>query len=527
MPAIGDVLAGRYRIDARLGAGGMATVWRARDLRLDRDVAVKVLLPNLAGDPVLATRFEREARALAALADPHVVGIHDVVEGAAGTEPFLVMELCPDGSLGDRLADGAALPLDDALPLLADAAAGLTALHAAGIVHRDVTPRNVLLSGGRARIGDLGLARAGVPGEAPPGTGLTATGTAVGTLAYLAPEVLHGEPATTASDVYALGAVAYRTLTGILPHPAGTIAEVVTARDKAFAPLARMAPGTPPAVADLVDRALAIDPLARPTAAEAAASLAEAARARRAARSAMPGAVAPVATPSPAPGEPPNLADEPTAIVALSRPGSDTSGPGSGTSGPGVAAPSSPRPSRGSHPLPEPGPRYHGPGLWSGELIAVVVIAVAIVLLVILLGGRPFGGSSSEPGPAGSPTESIGAVIAVSPTPMPSPSPTPAATPPVDSFDAAAGLVGPLQAAIDAAKGPDGLKGKAAKSLDDDLAAVAAALAKRDASTARDDAERLDERVRVILDSDAVTGDTAARLASAVSDLVAAVAALP
>jgi len=535
MPAIGDVLAGRYRIDARLGAGGMATVWQARDLRLERDVAVKVLLPNLAGDPALAARFDREARALAALADPHVVGIHDVVGGDAGTEPFLVMELCPDGSLGDRLADGAALSFDDALPLLADAAAGLASLHAAGIVHRDVTPRNVLLAGGRARIGDLGLARAGVPGEAPPGSGLTATGTAVGTLAYLAPEVLHGEVATPASDLYALGAVAYRTLTGILPHPAGTIAEVVTARDLAFAPLARMAPGTPSAVADLVDRALAIDPTVRPTAAEAAAILAQAARARGEGRSAMPGAPDPTGIPSSAAGHPPDLANEPTVIVAL--PGASSGAPGPGGASSPIARPQpsrGPQPTHGRHPLPEPGPGYHGPGLWSGELVAVVVVAVAIVLLVILLGGGPFGGSSS-PGPTGSPTGSSGAVVTVSPTPMPAPtaapSPTPAPTaaptPTPDPFDAAAALVGPVRAAIDAAKGPDGLKGKDVKGLDDALSAVAAALAKEDASKAIDATGKLDERVRALLDADAISGDPVARLASAVADLVAAVGALP
>ena len=541
MPAIGDVLAGRYRIDARLGAGGMATVWQARDLRLERDVAVKVLLPNLAGDPVLAARFDREARALAALADPHVVGIHDVVEGDAGTEPFLVMELCPDGSLGDRLADGAALPLDDALPLLADAATGLASLHAAGIVHRDVTPRNVLLAGGRARIGDLGLARAGVPGEAPPGSGLTATGTAVGTLAYLAPEVLHGEAATPASDVYALGAVAYRTLTGILPHPAGTIAEVVTARDQAFAPLARMAPGTPSAVADLVDRALAIDPTVRPTAAEAAATLAGAARARGEGRSATPGMPAPAATPgipapaaipSPTPGPLPDLADDLTVAVAL--PGGSSGAPGSGGSSPPIPRPQEPRgprPTRGRHPLPEPGPGYHGPGLWSGELIAVVVVAVAIVLLVILLGGGPFGGSSA-PGPTGSPTASTGSIPTASPaatptaTPSPTPAPTAAPSPTLDPFDAAAALVGPVRAAIDAAKGPDGLKGKDVKGLDDALSAVAAALAKGDAAKALDAAGKLDERVRALLDANEVSGDPAARLASAVADLLAAVRAL-
>ena len=180
MPVVGDLLAGRYRVDARLGAGGMGSVWRAHDLRLDRDVAVKVLMSSLAGDPVLAERFDREARALAAVTSPCVVAVHDVVT-SAGSDPFLVMELCPDGSLGDRLDTAGSLPVAEALPLLADAAEGLLALHARGILHRDVTPRNVLLSGGRAKLGDLGLARAGATDERASLSDLTAAGTTVGT----------------------------------------------------------------------------------------------------------------------------------------------------------------------------------------------------------------------------------------------------------------------------------------------------------------------------------------------------------
>ena len=189
MPSIGDLLAGRYRVEACLGAGGMGTVWRAHDQQLDRDVALKILGPSLAGDPVLAARFDREARSLAAVASPHVVAIHDVV-ARPGADSFIVMELCPGGSLGDRLDRAGRLPVDEALPLLADAADGLAALHARGILHRDVTPRNVLLAGGRAKLGDLGVAHEGAPGERRPRSDLTAPGTTVGTLAYLAPELL-------------------------------------------------------------------------------------------------------------------------------------------------------------------------------------------------------------------------------------------------------------------------------------------------------------------------------------------------
>ena len=353
MPSAGDLLAGRYRIDARLGAGGMATVWRAHDLRLDRDVAVKVLLPNLAADASLVARFDREARALAALSDPHVVGIHDVVEGGAGSEPFIVMELCPDGSLGDRLAGGAALASADALPILADAAAGLAAIHAHGLVHRDVTPRNVLLAGGTARLGDLGLARVGDVGTTAPGGGLTATGTAVGTLGYLAPELLDGRPASRASDVYGLAAVAYRTLTGTLPRPAGSIAELVAARERPVAPVADLAPGMPPAAASAIDRGLDPDPARRP---DAAAMLDAFATGSTGPRPAGRTALRPGPASAPVP---------PPAADAAHR-GRDV-----------------------RRPLPEPSSGYHGPGLWSGEVLAIIAVAIVIIAIVLVFGGRP------------------------------------------------------------------------------------------------------------------------------------------
>ena len=165
MPRTGDRLAGRYELIAPIGSGGFATVFRGRDLWLRRLVAVKILLPNHAADPLVAARFGREARALAAVSHPNVVAIHDVGGGyaATGPEPYLVMDLCEDGSLADRLAatDLGLLPPDQLIPILADVAAGLAALHARGIIHRDLKPSNVLLGDGRARIADLGIALAG------------------------------------------------------------------------------------------------------------------------------------------------------------------------------------------------------------------------------------------------------------------------------------------------------------------------------------------------------------------------------
>ena len=376
MPSIGDLLAGRYRVEACLGVGGMGTVWRAHDQQLDRDVALKILGPSLAGDPVLAARFDREARSLAAVASPHVVAIHDVV-ARPGADSFIVMELCPGGSLGDRLDRAGRLPADEALPLLADAADGLAALHARGILHRDVTPRNLLLAGGRAKLGDLGMAREGAPVERPASSDLTAAGTTVGTLAYLAPELLEGVPASRASDVYGLGAVAYRTLTGALPHAAGNIAELVRDGRRPVEPLASRAPGVGPAIATLVARALDARPDARPSAAELAAGLRSAADSagidagRAAGRSdGQPGRTSPsVVTVSSAP----TRSAIPARAGAASR--MDRSR---------AATPIPPRPGGASD-------RYRGPSLWSAEILLIAAVA-GVVLLVLLAIAGAFGG---------------------------------------------------------------------------------------------------------------------------------------
>jgi hypothetical protein len=526
MLAVGDLLAGRYRVDARLGAGGMGSVWRAHDLRLDRDVAVKVLMPSVAGDPVLAERFDREARALAAVTSPHVIAIHDVVTGAGG-DPFLVMELCPDGSLGDRLDAAGSLPVAEALRLLADAAEGLVALHARGILHRDVTPRNVLLSGGRAKLGDLGLARASATDERPPLSDLTAAGTTVGTLAYLAPELLEGEPPDAASDVYGLGAVAYRTLTGVLPHSAGSVAELVTARMRPVAPLGEHVPGVGPALASLVARALDVRPDARPTAAELAAGLRDLAVAAAAMTADMASGAAPVGLAAGAAAGAPGAGALAAAAGqdAPTRPSIATKAGELGYPDRSRAAtPIPPRPSRGSD-------RYRGPSLWTGEFLLIAIVAAIVLLILLALTGAFGAGPVATPGQTGpTATPTFASPARVTPIPSPAPttaSPVPSASLVADPFVAATARVAALRAAIDAAKGPGALKGNEAKKLGDLLDQVAGALADRNAAAARSATDRVAAQVEAYVSGGTLSGEPARAVEAATLDLVNSVAELP
>jgi len=318
MPAPGDLLAGRYRIVAPLGSGGMATVHRARDERLERDVAVKILLPNHAGDPATAARFEREARSLAAASHPSVVAVFDVDAGdhAAGREPFFVMELCPGGSLATRMSGDRKLSPDELVPVLVSIADGLADLHRRGVVHRDVKPQNILFAPDRAKLADFGLALAD---EHEGLSELTAPGTAVGTLSYLAPEVLAGQRASAAADVYALGVVAFVGLTGELPRPAGSMAELVAASQTPARRASAVAPALGPAFDDVIAAALAPDPADRPDALELATGLTSAlgrwsrdgGAERRAAATAATAATAAASLPDT------NEADEATTAMAL------------------------------------------------------------------------------------------------------------------------------------------------------------------------------------------------------------------
>jgi serine/threonine-protein kinase len=202
----GALCAGRYRLQARLGAGGMASVWRARDGHLERPVAVKILSDTLAGDDGYVARFRREARLAASLSHPRLVQIFDF--GEESGRPFLVMELIDGPALAELLRLPGALEVDPR-ELAVDLLEALSHVHAAGIVHRDVKPANVLMApDGRARLTDFGIA------QPPDATQLTGTGLVIGTLRYLAPELIEGAPATVRSDLFALG----RLLREVVDH---------------------------------------------------------------------------------------------------------------------------------------------------------------------------------------------------------------------------------------------------------------------------------------------------------------------
>ena len=209
-PLIGRLVDGRYRVRARIARGGMATVYVATDLRLERRVALKVMHSHLSDDAVFQSRFIQEARAAARLADPHVVNVFD--QGQDLDMAYLVMEYLPGITLRDLLRRQGRLGIPQAVSIMDAVLSGLGAAHRAGIVHRDVKPENVLLAeDGRIKIGDFGLARAT--------TANTATGQMLlGTIAYLAPELVTRGTADARSDIYALGIMLYELLTGEQPY---------------------------------------------------------------------------------------------------------------------------------------------------------------------------------------------------------------------------------------------------------------------------------------------------------------------
>jgi serine/threonine-protein kinase len=266
---------GSYRIDGIVGEGGAGIVFRAVREPDGGIVALKLLRTTAARDPVFARRFQHETRAARQLRHPNLVPLLDA--GDDDGRPFIVSRYMAGGSLAERLRGGP-LTLPAAVRLVGEVAAGLDALHAAGIVHRDVTPGNVLLEpDGSAALGDFGLARS------PRDTALTTPGRAVGTLDFLAPEVIRGTPASAASDIYALGCVAYAALSGAAPFSGGGMMQT------AFGHLERVPgdplagrPGAPESLGRAVLVALAKEPSERP------ASATDYARALAAALGSMP-----------------------------------------------------------------------------------------------------------------------------------------------------------------------------------------------------------------------------------------------
>ncbi|HEY3204522.1 MAG TPA: serine/threonine-protein kinase, partial [Thermoanaerobaculia bacterium] len=258
---------GPYEILAPLGAGGMGEVYRAKDTRLDRVVAVKVLPARFSEDAEMRKRFEREARAISALSHPHICALYDV--GSQDGVEYLVMEYLEGQALSERLAKGA-LPLDQTLKIGAEIADALAAAHAAGILHRDLKPGNVMLTKSGVKLLDFGLAKPGVfapqggsATELPTRTSapLTEKGFIAGTLQYMAPEQLEGKEPDARTDIFALGAVLYEMTTGKKAFEARSQASLIAAiLERDPPPVSQIQPVAPPALDRLIRTCLAKDP---------------------------------------------------------------------------------------------------------------------------------------------------------------------------------------------------------------------------------------------------------------------------
>ncbi|GAA4169653.1 serine/threonine-protein kinase [Phytohabitans flavus] len=260
------VLGGRYRLTTRLGAGGMAVVWRAYDEVLDRPVAVKVLAPRVAADPSFRWRLRAEAQAAGKLCHPHITGVYDY--GEQDGAPYVVMELIDGQSMAASLDLDGPLPWPEAVKACAEVASALAVAHAHGVVHRDVKPSNVMLTAGGAKVVDFGISALIGASDVTPEGGL------LGTPAYLAPERMEGGQVSPATDVYALGLLLYRALTGHLPWEATTTTQMLRAHRYTDPGPLPPVEGLPEAVALLCRRCLAKRPETRPSSAEAAGVLA-------------------------------------------------------------------------------------------------------------------------------------------------------------------------------------------------------------------------------------------------------------
>ena len=251
-----QLFADRYRLERRLGVGGMATVQLAFDTRLERYVAVKLLAEHLAEDASFVSRFKREALAAARLVHPNIVQVFDFGSDRHSSRQFIVMEFVDGHSCAELLRDKGPMPPRDAVEILCQACRGLDYAHRNGVVHRDVKPGNLMVSTeGVVKLADFGIAKAAEQSD------ITKVGSVLGTAAYLSPEQARGEPAGPASDLYALGVVSYQLMAGKLPYEAASLTDLARLQEGGPPPrLADEVRDVPAALSAVVARALARDP---------------------------------------------------------------------------------------------------------------------------------------------------------------------------------------------------------------------------------------------------------------------------
>ena len=253
-------VAGRYRMERRLGAGGMSTVFLATDTVLERSVAVKLLAEHLADDEAFVARFRREALAAARLQHPNIVQVFDSGQDSESRRHYIVMEYVDGPSCADLLRERQRLEVEETVHVVRDACHGLDYAHRAGVVHRDVKPGNLLVARGTdtTKLADFGIAKAAEQ------TRITQVGSVLGTAAYLSPEQARGDEAGPASDIYSLGVCAYQLLTGRLPHEYGSLTELALKQQQdTVAPIAQLRPEVPPELDEAVRLCLEREPAAR------------------------------------------------------------------------------------------------------------------------------------------------------------------------------------------------------------------------------------------------------------------------
>lgn len=322
----GSLLAGRYRLDDKIGGGGMGEVWRGTDTELERTVAVKTVRSELLDEPGFRERFRTEARTMAKIKHPGVVAVHDYYSDESGA--FLVMEFVQGEALSQTLRRLGRLDPARAMRLMADAAEALQAAHDQGVVHRDIKPANLMLAGGsKLVLTDFGIARSAAS------TSITATGAVIGTASYLAPEQVLGKPATVRSDVYALGVVAYECLSGRRPFDGENPFDIALQRLREPPPPITV--DVPQAVLQVVNKALAAEPEQRwQTAGQLATAARQAATAAQSAPTSLatgqrssPATPAPPSPYSPASASPPPQHSPPPRSYASPPPPSYPSAP--------------------------------------------------------------------------------------------------------------------------------------------------------------------------------------------------------